>query len=362
LKPTKSKATRKETDPFAGRKEWWLGLLLLAVILLAYQPVWHAGFVWDDDNYVTKNRTLHDLSGLRQIWFDTKATPQYYPLVYTTFWVEYHVWKLNPLGYHIVNELLHALGAILLWRVLKRLELPGAWLAAAIFALHPVNVESVAWITERKNVLSGVFFFAAAWAYLRFAGETGSQKRRRGWWLAGLLLFVCALLSKTAACSLPVVLLLARWWKQKRLEWGDVLPLVPFFVVGLGLGLQTAWLEKHHVGAGGAEWSASFAERWLIAGRALWFYAGKLFWPVNLTFVYPRWQLDVGIWWQWLFPAGALATVATLWFGRKKFGGGPLAAILIFASTLFPILGFLNVYYMRYSFVADHFQYFAEIG
>jgi len=339
-----------------------LGLLLLAGTMAAYQPVWHAGFIWDDDNYVTKNRTLRDFSGLKQIWFDTKATPQYYPLVYTTFWLEYHAWRLNPLGYHIVNVLLHALGAILLWRVLKRLELAGAWLAAAVFALHPVNVESVAWITERKNVLSGVFFFGAAWAYLRFTGESGSERQRRGWWLAGLLLFVCALLSKTAVCSLPLALLLARWWKEKRLKWGDVAPLVPFFIAALWLGLQTAWLEKHHVGASGAAWSSSFAERGLLAGRALWFYAGKLVWPVNLTFVYPRWQLDARVWWQWLFPAGALAIVAALWFGRKRIGGGPLAAILLFASTLFPVLGFWDVYYMRYSFVADHFQYLAGVG
>ena len=362
MKPTNLSATRKAKAPYAWPKEWLLGLLLLAATMMAYAPVWHAGFIWDDDTYLTSNRTLHDWSGLRQIWFDTKATPQYYPLVYTTFWLEYHAWKLNPLGYHLVNVLLHALGSILLWRALKRLALPGAWLAAAIFALHPVNVESVAWITERKNVLSGVFFFAAAWAYLRFTGESGRTRQRRGWWLAGLLLFICALLSKTAACSLPVALLLARWWKEKRLKWGDALPLVPFFIAGLWLGLQTAWLEKHHVGASGAAWSSSFAERCLIAGRALWFYAGKLLWPAHLTFVYPRWQLDARLWWQWLFPAAALAVVAALWFGRKRFGGGPLAAILFFAATLFPVLGFLDVYYMRYSFVADHFQYLAGVG
>ena len=154
-------------------KAWLAGLFLVACVFVAYLPVLKTGFIWDDDDYVTANWTLHNLNGLKHIWFDTTATPQYYPLVYTTFWLEYHPWKLNPLGYHVVNVLLHALGAILLWRVLKRLELPGAWLAAAIFALHPVNVESVAWITERKNVLSAVFFFAAAWAYLRFAGECG---------------------------------------------------------------------------------------------------------------------------------------------------------------------------------------------
>jgi tetratricopeptide (TPR) repeat protein len=348
-------------QPGARRKDWWLGLLLVAATILAYQPVWHAGFIWDDNDYVTFNQTLHDLHGLRQIWFDPQATQQYYPLVFTSFWLEYHAWKLNPLGYHVVNVLLHALGSILLWRVLKRLQLPGAWLAAAIFALHPVNVESVAWIAERKNVLSGVFFFAAGWAYLLFVGECEGKRPGRGWWVAALLLFVCALWSKTAACSLPVVLLLARWWEKGRLGRRDVLPMVPFFIVGLWLGLQTARLETHHAGASGPEFSISFAERCLIAGRALWFYAGKLVWPAPL-YIYRRWQIDVRIWWQWLFPAAALALAAALWFGRKRMGRGPPAAVLIFAITLFPALGFLDMNYMRFSFVADHFQYLAEVG
>jgi tetratricopeptide (TPR) repeat protein len=361
-RPGKAAATRfNPSVPSSGKRDWIFGLVLVLAIIVAYQPVWHAGFIWDDDYHLTNNSALHDFNGLKHIWFDTQATPQYYPLVHTTFWLEYHAWKLNPMGYHIVNVLLHALGAILLWRVLKRLEWSGAWLAAAVFALHPVNVESVAWITERKNVLSAVFFFAAAWAYLNFVGES-ERKKRRGWWWVALLLFVCALLSKTVACSLPAALLLVRWWKKKLLAVGDVLPTIPFFIVGLWLGLQTAWLEKHHAGASGAEWSFSFVERCLIAGRALWFYAGKLVWPAQLTFVYPRWQIDTGIWWQWLFPAAALASVAALWFARKRIGRGPLVAVLFFAVTLFPALGFLNVYPMRYSFVADHFQYLAEIG
>src|SRR3984957_17266543 len=216
----------------SGIRDWILGLVLVLAVIAAYQPVWHAGFIWDDEYHITNNPTLHDFNGLKRIWFDTQATPQYYPLVHTTFWLEYHAWKLNPMGYHVVNVLLHALGVILLWRVLKRLELPGAWLAAAVFALHPVNVESVAWITERKNVLSAVFFFAAALAYLNFAEESEGKKNYR-WWCVALLLFVCALLSKTVACSLPAALLLMRWWKKPRLERSDVLPTIPFFIVGL---------------------------------------------------------------------------------------------------------------------------------
>jgi tetratricopeptide (TPR) repeat protein len=351
------------SSPRPARARIWLaGLLLAACVLLAYLPVLKAGFIWDDDDYVTANWTLHNLDGLRHIWFDTTATPQYYPLVHTTYWLEYHFWKLNPMGYHAINVLLHTFAAILLWRVLAMLEVPGAWLAAAIFALHPVNVESVAWVTERKNVLSAVFFFAAAWAYLRFAGKWEGKERRWGWWFLAWLLFVCALLSKTVACSLPAALLLVCWWKKGWLELRDVLPTIPFFIAGLWLGLQTARLEQNHVGAVGPDWSFSFAERCLIAGRALWFYAGKLFWPEQLTFIYPRWHIDTSIWWQWLFPVAALAMVVALWLARKRIGRGPLAAVLFFAATLFPALGFFNAFPMLFSFVADHFQYLAGAG
>jgi len=362
-RPQKNAAARLgPVVPPARSRDWIFGLVLVLAVIAAYQPVWHAGFIWDDDDYITGNWTLRNLDGLKHIWFDTTATPQYYPLIFTSYWLEYHAWNLNPLGYHVVNVLLHALGAILLWRVLQRLELPGAWLAAAVFALHPVNVESVAWVTERKSVLSAVFFFAAAWAYLRFDGEPENKRSRWKWWSLALLLFVCALLSKTVACSLPAALLLVCWWKKGRLAAGDLLPTVPFFIVGLWLGLQTAQLEQHHVGANGPEWSFSFAERCLIAGRALWFYAGKLVWPEQLTFIYPRWQIDAGTWWQWLFPAAALAVLAALWSARKRMGRGPLVAVLFFAGTLFPALGFLSVFPMLFSFVADHFQYLAATG
>jgi len=344
---------------------FWLGLIILVATLAAYWPVFSAGFIWDDDDYVTQNQALHDADGLRQIWFTPAATPQYYPLVHTTFWVEYHLWGLDPLGFHLVNVLLHATGAILLWRLLAGLKLPGAWLAAAVFALHPVQTESVAWITELKNVLSAVFYFSAALCYLRFAGlgEAAGDDRRRGrYYFAALFLFVAALLSKTVACSLPAALALVIWWKKDRLGWGDLLLLAPFFVLGAGLGLATAWLEKNHVGAAGADWSLTFADRGLIAGRALWFYAANLLWPTHLAFIYPRWVINARIWWQWLFPAAVAAVVVGLWLARKQVGKGPLVAVLFFCGTLLPALGFVNVYPMRFSFVADHFQYLASLG
>jgi Tfp pilus assembly protein PilF len=348
---------------------WRLAALLVFVTVLAYQPIWHAGFIWDDDKYVTENLTLRSLGGLAQIWFQPTAAPQYYPLVHTSFWLEYHLWGLNPLGYHLVNVLLHALAAILLWRGLARLQLPGAWLAAGIFALHPVAVESVAWVTERKNVLAAVLYFSAALAYWRWdeplaASQSPNGKNRNSprWYILAFALFLAALLSKTVTCSLPAALLLVIWWKRGRVAGREVWPLLPFFVAGAGLGLLTSWLERTHVGAQGPEWAFSFWDRCLIAGRALWFYAGKWFWPANLTFIYPRWQISAGVWWQWMFPVAALALVAGLWQLRRRIGRGPLVAVLFFGGTLFPALGFTNIYPMRYSFVADHFQYLASVG
>ncbi len=331
--------------------------------LTAYLPALRGGFLWDDDAYVTENATLRDLSGLRQIWFEVATTPQYYPLVHTTFWLEYHLWEFNPFGYHLVNLLLHALAALLLWRVLMRLHLSGAWLAATIFALHPVQVESVAWITERKNVLSGVFYFAAALTYLRFV-QLDDTHQQKPWhlYLLSLGLFIAALLSKTVTCSLPAAVLLVLWWKKGRVPAREIGLLLPFFALGVGLGLHTAWVERHVVGARGVEWSLTLFDRSLVAGRVLWFYVGKLLWPVNLTFIYPRWEIDPWVWWQPLFPIAAAGAVAVLWFARRRIGRGPLVAVLFFSGTLVPALGFVNVYFMRYSFVADHFQYLASAG
>ena len=317
-----------------GTAEWrpparLLGWLLVLMTVVAYLPAFQAGFIWDDDQHVTENLTLRTFSGLGQIWGQTSATPQYYPLVHTSFWLEYHLWELNPMGYHVDNVLLHALAAVLLWRALVRLRAPGAWLAAGIFALHPVTVESVAWVTERKNVLSAVFYFAAALAWWRWDDPSaaggrvpGGGTRPTGWYIIAFALFVAALLSKTVTCSLPAALLLVIWWKRGRLTAGDVLPLLPFFGVGAGLGLLTSWLERTHVGAAGPEWAFSFFDRCLIAGRALWFYAGELCWPVNLMFSYPRWEINAGVWWQWLYPAAALAVVAGLWGRRRRWAAG----------------------------------------
>ena len=351
---------------FQKRYSALLAGLLIFFTLIVYIPAMRGGFVWDDDYHVKDNANLRSVGGLAQIWLDPfSGGYQYYPLVFTSFWLEYQLWGPSPTGYHVVNVLLHAINAVLLWLVLRRLKVPGGWLAAMIFAIHPVQVESVAWITERKNVLSGLFYLSSALCMLRFYSLDSQEEDPSRQWLyygLGLLLFVCALLSKTVTCSLPAAMLLLLWWKRGQLRWREVIELLPFFLLGLLLGLLTAWLERHHIGAMGPEWELSFLQRFLIAGRALWFYAGKLVWPKELIFTYPRWKIETNIWWQYAYPLGVLLVVALSWAFRQQLGRGVLVGVLFFCGTLFPALGFFDVYPFRYSYVADHFQYLASIG
>jgi tetratricopeptide (TPR) repeat protein len=350
-------------DPATGWFARWGGVLLVALTLLAHLPALDCGFIWDDDSYILNNATLRSPGGLAQIWFKPRATPQYYPMTFTTFWLEYRFWELQPKGFHVVNMVLHAAAALLLWRILLRLRAPGAWFAAALFALHPVMVESVAWVTERKNVLSTVFYLSSLLLYLRYRPPDGAQRGSfPRHYLPALGFFLLALLSKSVSCSLPAAILLILWWKNGRIERRDALALAPWFLIGLLYGLTTAWLEEHHVGASGAEWDLSFLARVLLAGRILWFYAGKLIWPHPLVFIYPRWTVDPGDLSQVLYPVAAAAVVLILWAGRVRWGRGPLAAVLFFAGTLFPALGFIDVYPFRFSYVADHFQYLASLG
>lgn len=353
----------------SGRKpsripSWLPPIAIIGLTLLAYMPALRAGFIWDDDAYVTANGALRSVDGLRRIWFEPASVSQYYPMVFSSFWLEYRLWGLAPFGYHAVNVLLHAATAVLLWRVLVRLAIPGAWVAAIVFALHPVQVESVAWITERKNVLSGLFYMMAALLYLgssrRCAVGSGQWDTRH--YVVALACFVAALLSKTVTCSLPAALLLIAWWQRGRVTWRDARPLLPFFALGGGLAMVTVRLEQGHVGAVGPDWELSLLDRCLIAGRALWFYVTTLAWPATLTFIYPRWDIDATAWWQYFFPLGAAAVVITLFAVRDRIGRGPLVAVLFFAGTLVPALGFFNIFPMRYAFVADHFQYLASIG
>jgi tetratricopeptide (TPR) repeat protein len=335
-----------------------MGALLLCATLAAYLPALRGALLWDDIMHVTRE-DLRSLHGLWRIWFDLGATQQYYPLLHGAFWLEYRLWGDAVLGYHLTNVVLHALAACLVVRIVRRLSLPGAWLAGFVFALHPVCVDAVAWITEQKSTLSGVFYLAAALTYLHF-----DRTRRKSQYFAALGLFVLALMSKSVTATLPAALLVVFWWRRGRIAWKrDVLPLIPWFAVGIPAGIFTAWVESNprFIGAQGTEYALTLPQRLLLAGRVPWFYAWKALWPSDLMFFYPRWKIDSGDWLQYLFPLATAALMVALgWLARKN--RGPLAGFLFFAGTLVPVLGFLNVYPFRYSYVADHFQYLAILG
>ncbi len=348
-------------QPFVSRWRVHLYLLLLVVVtILAYQPAWHGGFLWDDDAYVINNELLTAPDGLRRIWFSFESPSQYFPLVYTTFRIERALWGLNPFGYHIVNVLLHVANALLVWRLLVRLRVPGAWLASAIFALHPVQVESVAWITERKNVLMGFFFLLTLLTWVEFL----DQQTRRHWrlYLLALVLYALALLSKTTACTLPAALLLILWLQKRPITKERLVQVVPFIVLGIAMGLLTVWWERYHQGTHGPLFAVGPIERILIASHAVWFYLGKLFWPSNLTFIYPRWTVSPThlLDYAWLAAGGGLC--AAVAFARKYVGRSLEVAASFFVATLSPVIGFVMLYTFRYTFVADHYQYLASIG
>ena len=308
-------------------------------------------------------RPLASPGGLWDIWFNPGATCQFYPLSFTVFWLDYHLWGLNPLGYHLQNVLLHGTVAVLLWQVLNRLEVRAAWLAGAIFALHPVNVMSVAWATELKNTLAGTLALATVWAFLRFAGlgVYKNEVREKTDWRHGLLLlaiFQLAMFAKTAVCFLPVtLLLLLAWWKAGTITWRQAWPLPVMVGITAGMGLLTLHVE-HIKGATGEAFDMTWVERVIISGQSFWFYLGKLFFPYPLTFIYERWKIDTHCWWQYIYPAATLGLLGTLWLIRKRIGKGAFAAMLHFyVATSFLIL-IQVLYMMRYTFVTDHWQYF----
>ena len=348
--------------PSVTRGRTWLFVLMLAAVtVLAYRPAWNGGFIWDDDDYVTNNELLTAPDGLRRIWFSFDSPSQYFPLVYTTFRFERALWGLNPTGYHWTNLLLHVGNALLVWRLLARLKIPGAALTAIIFGLHPVQVESVAWITERKNVLMGCFFLLALLAWTAFV----EPARKRRWLFYGLALgfYVLALSAKTTACTLPAALLLVLWWQKKPINWRRILQVAPFVLLGLAAGLLTVWWERQHQGTSRAIFPfLNPIERLLVASRAVWFYLWKLIWPAKLTFIYPRWNVAPADPADYVWVGALVALCALIFIARGRFGRGPEVAIAFCIATLAPMLGFIMLYTFRFTFVADHYQYLACIG
>jgi protein O-mannosyl-transferase len=338
-----------------------LGALLVLAVFPVYLPAFSAGWFWDDFPMLLGNPMMHAPDGLRRIWFSTEPY-DWFPLTYSSLWLEWRAWGANAAGFHAVNIALHALGVVLLWRALAALRVPGAWWAALLFAVHPLNVSSVAWITELKNTLSGVFSFAAALAWLRWDARV-EEKRRAGanagfpW--AALALFVLAGLGKSSVVMLPPVLLLCAWWRRGKITRSDALRIAPFFVVSLALGLAGIWFQNHRaigervIGMGGA------GTRIANAAHALWFYAGKTVAPLDLNIIYPQWP-ESG---AWMPMASLVCVAAVLLVGLLKrapaWQRAALFAAAVFTLMLFPVLGFFRMYYLRYSPVADHWAYLA---
>jgi tetratricopeptide (TPR) repeat protein len=331
--------------------------LIILLAMVAYIPALRAGFVWDDNAYVTENLALRSPEGLRWIWTIQATDQRYYPLAFTGLWAEYHLWKAQPLGYHLVNILLHAVNAVLVWLILRRLKIPGGWMAALVFAVHPVNVATVAWVSEQKNTLSMFFYAVAILLYLRFDDEEG-----RWWWYGwSLAAFLLALLSKTAVAMLPLVLLGCGWWRRGGVRRKDLLRSVPFFALSLGLGSLTIWVEnsanrEFHVRTVG------FLSRLADAGWTPWFYLYKALWPVNLTVIYPMWEIDASRWVSYVPGLILIGGLAWFWWKRQTWGRPLFFGFGYFVVMLFPVLGFFDQSFYYYSLVADHWQYYSIVG
>jgi len=340
----------------ARRRSFWIGALIAALAIAAYLPSLWNGFVWDDDSMLTGNALVRAADGLHRFWF-TRQPTDYWPITSTSLWLEWRLWGMHPAGYHATNLLLHAAECVLLWRILLRLRLPGAALAAMLFAVHPVNVESVAWIAQRKNLVAMLFYLASIGCFLRSNwAEKGARSLDR-WYGLSLAAFGLALLSKGSVAPLPLVLLGIIAWRRK-LRAGDLLRVLPFLVLAIVLAAVNVWFQTH--GNGQEIRHADFLQRLLGAGAAVWFYLGKALWPAHLVFVYPQWTVtaDELRWWLPLLAALAF-TIVLLVLPRAR---SLRFAWLYFGVMLVPVLGFADVYFMRYSLVADHYQHLALIG
>ena len=360
---TASAADPNSTASRSRREIVWQAAALLAATLLAYLPVLDAGFIWNDDD-LTAILALVQRQGLSAIWFSSEAF-NYWPMTWTSYWIEHQVFGTNPAtglphptSYHVINVLLHATASLLLWRVLVQLGVPGAWLAASVFAVHPVNVESVAWITQRKNVLAMVFYLVAMWQFLDF-----EQTSRRSRYLAAVVAFLLGMLSKGAIVAMPMLLLVLAWWRRGQVTRTDVVRTLPFWVVSIVMSGVEIWFQQVRAIGDETIRQADLAERVMASGPIAWFYLQKSLVPLDLAFVYPLWQFDTSKVLQWLpLAAGLSVLVVLIWATRTGLRRGPLAAVLYTLLNLAPVLGMIDIYFFRYSLVADHYQYVALPG
>jgi protein O-mannosyl-transferase len=351
-------------------RDWLRALFLFLLIAIVYQPVWHAGFVWDDDDHLTANPTVIGPLGLKEIW--TTSAGDISPLTRSTFWLEHKLWGLPPLPYHLVNVLLQAACAILLWQILRRLRVPGAWLGAAIWALHPVQVESVAWISEMKNTESGLFFLLSIFFFVEEINKRSASPQTGVTWRYALTLLFAALAmaSKASTVILPASLCLCAWWLQGRWHWRNLLRVFPVALMTVADSIDVIWTQgkrevmsnDHPLAVG------SLAERIIRSADAVWFYLGKLVWPHPLMAMYPDPKIDASQWYSYVPPVVLIAALVALWPGvlRRQSTRPYFFVLAWFITALFPALGLFDPYTSRYSaaysWVYLHFQYLAGMA
>ena len=331
----------------------YTSFILIALIIISYFPVFFAGFIWDDDMVVVQNPLMQSLDGLYHIWFSTHPI-DYYPLTYTSLWIDYHVWGISATGYHIINLLLHLSNAILLMIVFKKLNIPFAGLAALLFAVHPVNVPSVAWITERKNVLCMFWFCLCVYNLLTF-DERQSPKH----YIIALSCFFFSLLSKSAVLMFPFVILLYHWWKNNHLTRRDILLSSPFFYISAIMGMISLWFQNNRAIGETIIRNDDFFSKIVSSIYAVGFYIQQSLIPINTSFVYPVNQDQLPL--IMAIPGLLIIVVYLVYclYDRNRAGFVGLLYVLL---MIFPVLGFVDIYFMRYALVADHWQYFSICG
>jgi len=362
----------------------WQNLLLqAAIIILAglwiYSPTYHGEWLWDDDQLVWQNAVVQSTSlrGLAKLWFNPDGA-DFFPLSYTALWAQWPFFHDQPTGYHITTIVLHIVASLLLWALLDRMRIPGAWLSGLLFAIHPVAVESVAWVSETKNTLSLPFFLLSCLCWVmqdedqnedqneyraeHHDDEKDGGGRRTALYLASIVFFLLAMLAKTSMVAMPVVLLLHAWWKRGEVTIVDLIRSAPFFMISLALGIITCRYQWSR--AIGAETIivGGVASRIATAGMAILFYLKQIVWPINLLPIYPKWAVDPPKPEQFLAWPVIFAATAWCWMNRGTWGRHALFALGFFLLMVAPVLGFVTIAYMRITWVADHFIYLPMIG
>ena len=342
---------------FSSSRDWFWTALLLVAVVLTYLPVYRAGFIWDDESHLTANPVIVGPLGLLDIW-TTKAA-QICPLVLTTFWLEHALWGLAPLPYHLVNVILHGINAILLWHLLRHLDIPGAWVGATLWALHPVQVESAAWITELKNTQSCFFYLLSILFFVRWL-KTGPPKMRsiRDSDYALTIVFAAlAMASKSSTVILPLVLCLSALWVEGRWHWRNLAYVALTLPLSIAACALSLWTQGPNPAISGDPLlKHSLPEHLVAAGNAVWFYLGKLVWPHHLTTIYPLDKFDTAQPLSYLPLLAVIILFAVLWLNRHSWSRPWFFSFTYFLVAMLPELQLAD------SYVADHYQYLSSMG